>query len=88
LDPTSTLLDFWALEWAPPDVEPREIERKFYEDWTTKDWGTINNQDFANFVEITTGMRSRGFRGALLNPVQEANLLHHQRVLDGYLARS
>lgn len=88
LDPTSTLLDFWALEWAPPGAEPREIERKFYDDWTTKDWGTINNQDFANLVEITTGMRSRGFRGAMLNPVQEANLLHHQRVLDTYLAGS
>jgi hypothetical protein len=33
-------------------------------------------------------MRSRGFRGALLNPVQEANLLHHQRVIDDYLAGS
>ena len=37
------------------------------------------------FAESRTGMRSRGFRGALCNPVQEANLIHHQRVLDRYL---
>ena len=86
LDPDSTLLDFWALEWVPPDAERKPIERKFYDDWTVKDWGQINNQDFANFTEITSGMRSRGFRGALLNPVQEANLLHHHRVLDRYLS--
>lgn len=87
LDPDTTLLDFWALEWVPPDSEPKPIERKFYEDWTVKDWGLINNQDFANFVEVTTGMKSRGYRGALLNPVQEANLLHHHRILDEYVTR-
>ena len=85
LDPDSTLLDFWALEWQPPESEPKAIERKFYEDWTVKDWGLINNQDFGNFAAITAGMKSRGYRGALLNPVQEANLLHHHRVLDRYL---
>jgi nitrite reductase/ring-hydroxylating ferredoxin subunit len=86
LDPNRTLLDFWALEWMPPDRPPKAIERKYYEDWTTKDWGLINNQDFANFTETTAGMRSRGFRGARLNPVQEANLLHHHRIIDRYLA--
>ncbi len=86
LDPDSTLLDFWALEWVPMDAEPKPVERKFYEDWTAKDWGPINNQDFANLAEFTKGVKSRGFRGALLNPVQEANLIHHHRVLDRYLA--
>jgi nitrite reductase/ring-hydroxylating ferredoxin subunit len=86
LDPDSTLLDFWALEWVPPDAERKPIERKFYEDWSVKDWGPINNQDFGNLVEATKGMKSRGFRGAMLNPVQEANLIHHHRVLDQYLS--
>ena len=86
LDPDSTLLDYWALEWVPPDSDPKPIERKFYEDWTTKDWGLINNQDFANLAEATRGMKSKGYRGAMLNPVQEANLIHHHRVLDQYLS--
>ena len=86
LDPDSTLLDYWALEWVPLDAEPKPVERKFYDDWTTKDWGLINNQDFANLAEVTKGMKSKGYRGAMLNPVQEANLIHHHRMLDRYLS--
>jgi nitrite reductase/ring-hydroxylating ferredoxin subunit len=85
LDPDSTLLDYWALEWVPDGSAAPSIERKFYEDWKTKDWGLINNQDFGNLDEITKGMKSRGYRGALLNPVQEANIIHHHRVIDQYL---
>jgi phenylpropionate dioxygenase-like ring-hydroxylating dioxygenase large terminal subunit len=85
LDPDSTLLDYWALEWTSPGREAQPLVRKFYDDWTTKDWGLINDQDFGNFVEITRGMKSRGFRQALLNPVQEANIVHHHEVLDRYL---
>ena len=85
LDPDSCLLDYWALEWLPPGAEAPPIERKFYEDWSTKDWGQINNQDFGNMVEITRGMKSVGYRGALLNPVQEANIIHHHQVIDQYL---
>ena len=85
LDPDSCILDYWALEWVPKGGEAPPIERKFYEDWRTKDWGEINNQDFGNLVEITTGMKSRGFRRALLNPVQEANMIHHEQILDRYL---
>ena len=86
LDPDSTLLDYWALEWVPTGGEAPAIERKFYEDWSIKDWGLINNQDFGNMVEITRGMKSRGYRRGLLNPVQEANIVHHNQILDRYLA--
>ncbi len=86
LDPDSTLLDYWALEWVPSGGAAPPVERKFYEDWATKDWGLINNQDFGNLVEISKGLRSRGYRGALLNPVQEANIIHHHRVIDQYLS--
>jgi nitrite reductase/ring-hydroxylating ferredoxin subunit len=85
LDPNSTLLDYWALEWMPPGADAPVVERKFYEDWTSKDWGLINNQDFANLAEVTRGMESRGYRGALLNPVQEANIVHHHQVIDKYV---
>jgi hypothetical protein len=37
-------------------------------------------------VEITKGMKSRGYRRGLLNPVQEANIVHHNQILDRYLA--
>jgi phenylpropionate dioxygenase-like ring-hydroxylating dioxygenase large terminal subunit len=86
LDPDSTILDYWALEWLPDGADAPPVERKFYDDWSTKNWGLINNQDFANFVEVTRGIKSRGYRGARLNPVQEANIIHHEQVLDRYLA--
>ncbi len=86
LDPDSTLLDYWALEWTPRGSAAPSVERKFYEDWATKDWGLINNQDFGNLVEIAKGLKSRGYRGALLNPVQEANIIHHHQVIDQYLS--
>jgi phenylpropionate dioxygenase-like ring-hydroxylating dioxygenase large terminal subunit len=85
LDPNSTILDYWALEWVPIGADPPSFERKFYQDWSLKNWGLINNQDFGNIGEVTRGLQSRGFRGALLNPVQEANLVHHQRMIDEYV---
>ena len=87
LDPDRCILDYWALEWIPKGGEALPFDRKFYEDWKTKDWGEINNQDFGNLVEITTGMKSRGYRRALLNPVQEVNVVHHEQVIDRYLNR-
>jgi hypothetical protein len=86
LDPQRSVLDYWALEWLPEGTDAPAFERKRYEDWTIKDWGLINNQDFAMFAEVAAGMKSRGFRGALLNPAQEVNLVHHQQVLDTYLS--
>jgi nitrite reductase/ring-hydroxylating ferredoxin subunit len=85
LDPDSTIMDMWALEWVAPGSEPPQYEKKFYEDWRMKNWGLINNQDYANYIEVQKGLKSRGLRGMQLNPVQEANLLHMHRVIDEYL---
>jgi hypothetical protein len=85
LDPDSAIKDIWTLEWPRPGEEPARVERWFYPDWQEKDWGEISNQDYANMLEVQTGMKSRGFAGARLNPRQEANVLHMHRVLDAYL---
>ncbi|MEY2458307.1 MAG: hypothetical protein QOG30_137, partial [Acidimicrobiaceae bacterium] len=44
------------------------------------------NQDYANMLEVQTGMKSRGFKGSRLNPRQESNVLHMHRIIDRYLA--
>jgi phenylpropionate dioxygenase-like ring-hydroxylating dioxygenase large terminal subunit len=85
LDPDSAVKDIWTLEWPRPGEETARVERRFYPDWEEKDWGEISNQDYANMLEVQTGMKSRGFVGARLNPRQEANVLHMHRVLDTYL---
>jgi phenylpropionate dioxygenase-like ring-hydroxylating dioxygenase large terminal subunit len=85
LDPDSSIKDTWTLEWPRPDQPERKWERRFYADWRDKDWGEITNQDYANMLEVQTGMKSRGFMGSRLNPRQESNVLHMHRVIDRYL---
>jgi nitrite reductase/ring-hydroxylating ferredoxin subunit len=85
LDPDSSIKDTWTLEWPRPGEGEGKWEQRFYPDWTDKDWGEITNQDYANMLEVQTGMKSRGFRGARLNTRQESNLLHMHRVIDRYV---
>ena len=60
LDPDSTIKDLWTLEWVSPDDQREMCERKFYPDWTAKDWGLVTNQDYANMAHVQAGMKSRG----------------------------
>ena len=86
VDPDSSIKDTWTLEWPRPDQPTREWQRRFYPDWTEKDWGEITNQDYSNMLEVQTGMKSHGFKGSRLNPRQESNVLHMHRVIDRYLS--
>jgi nitrite reductase/ring-hydroxylating ferredoxin subunit len=85
LDPHSAIKDLWTLEWVPPDEDRPMCERKFYPDWTAKDWGLVTNQDYANMAHVQAGMRSRGCTGLRLNPRQEHNVIHMHEVIDDYL---
>jgi len=85
LDPDSCIKDTWTLEWPRADQPERKWERRFYPQWRDKDWGEITNQDYANMLEVQTGMKARGFKGSRLNPRQESNVLHMHRVIDRYL---
>ena len=85
LDPHSTIKDLLTLEWAAPGEEREMCERKFYPDWTAKDWGLVTNQDYANMAHVQAGMRSRGCTGLRLNPRQEHNVIHMHQVIDEYL---
>jgi phenylpropionate dioxygenase-like ring-hydroxylating dioxygenase large terminal subunit len=88
-DPDSAIKDTWVLEWRQPgdthDTPPRPLDRKFYPDWTQRDWGEITTQDYTNLTEVQIGMKSQGFHHLRLNPRQESNVLHMHRVLDRYL---
>ena len=71
-----------------PDDEREMCERKFYPDWTAKDWGLVTNQDYANMAHVQAGMKSRGCTGLRLNPRQEQNVIHMHEVIDQYLRPS
>ena len=66
-------------DWTMP-------ERRFYPDWTAKEWDPITSQDYANLAQVQAGMRSAGFEGLRLNPRQEGNIALMHRVIDRYLA--
>jgi Ring hydroxylating alpha subunit (catalytic domain) len=85
LDPNTAIKDLWTLEWVSPDDDREMCERKFYPDWSAKDWGLVTNQDYANMAHVQAGMKSRGCTGLRLNPRQEHNVIHMHEVIDEYL---
>lgn len=88
LDPDSAIKDLWTLEWVSPGDQREMCERKFYPDWTAKDWGLVTNQDYANMAHVQAGMKSRGCTGLRLNPRQEQNVIHMHEIIDQYLCSS
>ena len=85
LDPDSSIKDTWFLEWPREGEVRRPVQRRFYPDWTQRDWGIITNQDYANMEHVQIGMKSRGGPGLRLNRRQESNVLHMHRMIDRYL---
>jgi len=86
LDPDSSIKDTWFLEWPRNGLGAKRVRRRFYQEWTERDWGIITNQDYANMEHIQAGLKSRGGRELRLNRRQESNVLHMHRVIDRYLA--
>jgi phenylpropionate dioxygenase-like ring-hydroxylating dioxygenase large terminal subunit len=82
-DPDSCIFEVYVLERFAPGAEPKvEVE---VGDWASLDWGLILAQDFQNMAEIQQGMKSRGFRGARPNPVQEQAISNMHAELRRYL---
>jgi nitrite reductase/ring-hydroxylating ferredoxin subunit len=88
LDPDSALKDTWFLEWPRDGEGHKRARRRFYPDWTERDWGLITNQDYANMEHVQVGLKSRGGQGLRLNRRQESNVLHMHRMIDRYLTDS
>ncbi len=88
LDPDSCIKDTWFLQWPHEGAPPKKAERRFFPDWTERDWGEITNQDYANMAHVQSGMKSRGGPALRLNRRQEVNILHMHKVIDQYLTAS
>lgn len=72
-DPDSCIMDIWSLERYGEGKAP-PLKREVFQDWRdpTASWGRILEQDFANMAAVMKGMKSRAFKGSLLNPKQES----------------
>ena len=85
-NPDSCIYDIWSMARFAPGSEP-PLKREFYygkDDWKTnvvENFGLILSQDFQNMGEVQHGMKSRGFRGARTNPLQESAISNFHRVL-------
>jgi phenylpropionate dioxygenase-like ring-hydroxylating dioxygenase large terminal subunit len=84
-DPDSCIFEINVIERFAEGAEPK-VEVDHGDDWRTVDWGLILSQDFQNMGEVQKGMKSRGFKGARTNPVQERAISNFHRVLHHYLA--
>lgn len=86
-DPDTCIFDMWSLVRYTPGTEP-PLKREFYPDWrenTVEHFGLILSQDFNNFWAVQKGMKSRGFEGSRVNPLQESEITNMHRVLREYL---
>jgi phenylpropionate dioxygenase-like ring-hydroxylating dioxygenase large terminal subunit len=84
-DPDSCLFDVWWLGRYAPGKEPPIVHEHFDGPAAFKGRNPFLEQDFGNMGQTQKGMRSRGFTGALPNPVQEVTVSHFHRVLHAYL---
>jgi hypothetical protein len=87
-DPNFCFLEIYSLQRYAPGAEP-PLKRQYLhgpEDWrNVTPISYILQQDFDNMGEVQLGMRSRGFKGARTNPLQETTVSHFHRVLNDYV---
>jgi serine/threonine protein kinase len=80
----SCFVDIWSLGRYPDDyVGPTEPDTfESFEDF--KGNNPFLEEDFENMEAVNDGMKSRGFKGAIFNPSQEAQIRHFHLMLDKF----
>jgi hypothetical protein len=85
MDHDSTLYDVWSLTAYPEGTPPPRYPTQRVDWRDPKQIGRVLNQDFTNMLEVSRGMRSRGFEGARINLRQERAILLMHQEMDRYL---
>lgn len=85
-DPNKSIYEAFAIERFPEGEEPA-TEWVYTETDDVESWGKVLSQDFSNMRAVQRGMKSRGFRGPLPNPVQERKVTNLHRNLAAYMGR-
>ena len=82
----------WSGAGRSPGAEP-PLKRELYhgvDDWkqnAQENFGLILWQDFQNMTNVQQGMKSRGFKGARTNPLQETSVSNFHRALREFIAQ-
>jgi phenylpropionate dioxygenase-like ring-hydroxylating dioxygenase large terminal subunit len=83
-DPDKCIFDIWSLKRYAPGKEPK-VTPEVHHDIEGKTFGLIVDQDLANMRKVQKGMKSRVFRYARPNPVQEVEITNFHRTLEQYV---
>jgi hypothetical protein len=83
-DPNYCYFEVNSLVRYAPGAEPEfeRVLRHGEDDWRNfKDFSIILQQDFDNMSQVQQGMKSKGFKGARTNPLQETTISNFHRAL-------
>lgn len=83
-DPSKCVFNIYSLKRYAPGQEPG-AKVEFHESIEGKSFGLIVDQDLNNMNLVQKGMKSRGFRYALPNPVQEVEISNFHHTLEHYV---
>ena len=87
-DHDSSIVDIWSLGRFAPGSEPDVQQEIFHGFEAFRGQCEFLEEDFSNIEAVNRGVKSRGFRGATLNPVQEAGIAHFHEMLTTFLRAS
>lgn len=83
-DPDKCIFNIWSLKRYGPGKEPK-VETRVVKDVSGQTFGQIVDQDVANMAKVQKGMKSRAFRYARPNPVQEVEIINFHKHLEKYV---
>ena len=84
-DHDACIFDIWSFGRFASGQEPR-VEQEVYDGFEAfRGQCEFLEEDFANMEAVNQGVKSRGFQGASLNPVQEATVAHFHTMLNRFL---
>ncbi|MFV0646022.1 MAG: aromatic ring-hydroxylating oxygenase subunit alpha [Sphingomonadaceae bacterium] len=83
-DPNKCIFNVYSLKRYGEGKEPG-ADLQVHTDIDGKSFGLIVDQDLGNMTLVQKGMKSRGFRYALPNPVQEVEISNFHKHLEHYV---
>jgi phenylpropionate dioxygenase-like ring-hydroxylating dioxygenase large terminal subunit len=84
-DRDKCVFDIWSFGRFAPGQEPK-VEQEIYEGFEAfRGQCSFLEEDFENMEAVNLGTKSRGFRGATINPLQEGTVGHVHDMLRRFL---
>lgn len=84
-NPDSCIFDIWSFGYFAPGQEPK-VEQEIFQGFEAfRGQCAFLEEDFSNIEAVSKGVKSRGWKGARTNPVQEIPINHFREVLSRYV---